>query len=352
MQTSRKLLFSSDQLPAGLDDQARCSLCRELFEAAYGSIDLYRADNRPFSVRFEFSQFGPVGVGRFRGSIQRFQRTAKHIVDSPSDDFVVGLNAGRSPVRVRHIGHETMVPAGAAWLLDNGEAGEVAGPTGVDWLALKVPRKPLLGLAKNAESLVARPLDPATPALRYLTRYAAFLMGEDGPPNDPALLDHAGRTLTDLVALVLGPDREGVEVIRTRGLRAARIEAILGEIRHGFSNPGFSSASVGTALGLSARYVRDLLQETGVGLTERVLDLRLEKARAMLASPHHDHLKVSQIAYACGFNEVSYFNRCFVRRFGVAPTEYRRIVSAVEPTRKNGASHEAASAAGLQFPLT
>ena len=43
----------------------------------------------------------------------------------------------------------------------------------------------------------------------------------------------------------------------------------------------------------------------------------------MLADRCHDGMKVSDIALACGFNEVSYFNRCFRRRFGASPTQYR-----------------------------
>lgn len=65
------------------------------------------------------------------------------------------------------------------------------------------------------------------------------------------------------------------------------------------------------------------MQETGVGFTARVLELRLLKARAMLADPMHDALKISDLAFACGFNEVSYFNRCFRRRFGASPTQFR-----------------------------
>jgi AraC-like DNA-binding protein len=38
---------------------------------------------------------------------------------------------------------------------------------------------------------------------------------------------------------------------------------------------------------------------------------------------HNDKLRVSEIAYTCGFNEVSYFNRRFRARFGASPTEYR-----------------------------
>jgi AraC-like DNA-binding protein len=43
----------------------------------------------------------------------------------------------------------------------------------------------------------------------------------------------------------------------------------------------------------------------------------------MLADRQHDKRKVSEIAYACGFNEVSYFNRCFRARFGTSPTQLR-----------------------------
>jgi AraC-like DNA-binding protein len=43
----------------------------------------------------------------------------------------------------------------------------------------------------------------------------------------------------------------------------------------------------------------------------------------MLISRQHDRLKVSEIAYACGFNEISYFNQAFRRRFGASPTQFR-----------------------------
>lgn len=33
--------------------------------------------------------------------------------------------------------------------------------------------------------------------------------------------------------------------------------------------------------------------------------------------------RISDIAFACGFNDLSYFNRCFRRRFGLTPTAAR-----------------------------
>ena len=43
----------------------------------------------------------------------------------------------------------------------------------------------------------------------------------------------------------------------------------------------------------------------------------------MLGRARHDALKVSDIALACGFNEIPDFNRCFRRRFGASPTQFR-----------------------------
>lgn len=46
-----------------------------------------------------------------------------------------------------------------------------------------------------------------------------------------------------------------------------------------------------------------------------------------LVDPRHDHMKIGDIAYACGFNEPAWFDRCLRRRFGASPTQYRGTAS-------------------------
>jgi len=46
-------------------------------------------------------------------------------------------------------------------------------------------------------------------------------------------------------------------------------------------------------------------------------------ATLALADARYDRLKVIDIAHDCGFNDVSHFNRCFRRRFGVTPSDIR-----------------------------
>jgi transcriptional regulator GlxA family with amidase domain len=99
---------------------------------------------------------------------------------------------------------------------------------------------------------------------------------------------------------------------------------VLGEIDRHFGEPDFTARAAGAAVGLAERTVHDLLHETGVSFAERVLELRLQRALAMLESG--TTLRVSQVAYACGFGTVAHFNRSFRRRFGETPTAARSFL--------------------------
>jgi transcriptional regulator GlxA family with amidase domain len=80
---------------------------------------------------------------------------------------------------------------------------------------------------------------------------------------------------------------------RGRGLRAARLREALAALEAGFADPAFSPDDIARQLGVSPRYVQNLLHETGLSFTARVLEPRLQRARAMLADPRHDRLKVA-----------------------------------------------------------
>lgn len=62
-------------------------------------------------------------------------------------------------------------------------------------------------------------------------------------------------------------------------------------------------------------------QATGITFTDYLSRVRVEKAKAMLRNPN---LRVSEIAFAIGFESISQFNRSFKRVVGQTPTDYRR----------------------------
>jgi AraC-like DNA-binding protein len=252
------------------------------------------------------------------------------VTQAPSDNFCLVVNRGTSMMSFAHRGREGALPPGAATLFNDAEPGALSGAAGNAWFALIVPRRDLLTLAANAEDSTGRRLDQSLPALRHLRRYLDIAVELDGAGSDPALAGLMGSALFDLVALALGRTDEGAEIAGKRGLRAARLRGIVAEIKARFTDPALTVQRLAARVGLSERYVQDLLFEAGASFTERVLELRLQKARAMLADRRHDRLKISDVAHECGFDSLSYFNRCFRRRFGAPPTQYRGNGSAAD----------------------
>ena len=70
-------------------------------------------------------------------------------------------------------------------------------------------------------------------------------------------------------------------------------------------------------------YVQRLFESDGTTFTDYVLSQRLAFAHRLLSDPLHAGVKISAVAADAGFGDLSYFNRTFRRRYGVAPSELR-----------------------------
>ena len=74
--------------------------------------------------------------------------------------------------------------------------------------------------------------------------------------------------------------------------------------------------------GFNEKYIGRLFKSTAdVSFTQYVTRLRLNHSKEMLL---RSDKSVIEIAMFSGFENVTYFNRCFKREFGLTPTEFRR----------------------------
>jgi len=128
--------------------------------------------------------------------------------------------------------------------------------------------------------------------------------------------------ILDLVALALGARGENAE-LALGGARAARLKALKADVMTMLGNTDLSSELIAGRHGISSRYVRKLFEQEGTSFTAFVLSERLARVRRMLSEMRYAHLTIAQIAHACGFNDISYFNRAFRRHFGATPSDVR-----------------------------
>jgi AraC-like DNA-binding protein len=160
-------------------------------------------------------------------------------------------------------------------------------------------------------------------ALQLLRRYLNAIRTSELMRVDslrPLAIAH----IHDLAALALGANREAQEIATGRGVRAARREAIKSDIL-GRLETELTLGDLAARHGLSPRYLRMLFEGEGTSFTEFVRDERLKRAHRMLLSPRFADRLISDIAYRVGFNDLSYFNRSFRRRFGCSPGEVRGL---------------------------
>lgn len=85
-----------------------------------------------------------------------------------------------------------------------------------------------------------------------------------------------------------------------------------------------SLGKVARAANTSANYFSEKFkQATGTNFVKYVARTRFEKAEALLRNAD---LRVSEIAFAVGFQSLSQFNRIFKKLAGKSPTEYRAAI--------------------------
>jgi AraC-like DNA-binding protein len=86
-----------------------------------------------------------------------------------------------------------------------------------------------------------------------------------------------------------------------------------------------SLGQVAKAINTSTFYFCKMFKKiTGINFTDYLSRIRIEKAKNLLLNPN---LRISEIAYAVGFQSLTHFNRVFKKILGQSPTEYRLQVT-------------------------
>jgi transcriptional regulator GlxA family with amidase domain len=130
-----------------------------------------------------------------------------------------------------------------------------------------------------------------------------------------------------------------VAIANDGGARAARLSAIKADILEKLTSPSLTVTEVAHRQGVTPRYIHMLFEREGVTFTEFVCEARLRRAHSMLTEPRYCDRSIMTIAFAVGFGDVSYFNRCFRRRFGAAPSELRGNGGRVRKNKRQDIVH-------------
>lgn len=108
---------------------------------------------------------------------------------------------------------------------------------------------------------------------------------------------------------------------RARAGLPTPLQAALRHLARAYPQP-LTRESVARQVRCHPNYLSGLFtRHLGLGFRQYLRDLRIERARQLLRNTDH---AISEIAFAVGFEEPSYFNRCFRKATGTTPTDWRK----------------------------
>lgn len=308
--------FSTSDVPP----QARKSFMQEVY-GAVARLDVTPLDDDiPLSgsstmlglsgLTLAKTDIGPCKAGR-----------AKDRVADGDDDIVLCLTLGGTMTWQWRDDRE--LAAGQAYLGSNDIAGFRVFPQPTTIMDMVIPRKLMEPIVSDAA--ISPRQFYATPEIRLLSSYAQALVKEAEHLSSAAAA-LAAMHVRDLVALSLGATGDAAEIARQRGVRAARLQAIKEDVEAHLLDPDLSTNWIAGRHGISARYLRALFADRQMTFADFVTDRRLLLAWRQLVNPSKLRDSISTIAYECGFNDLSWFNRAFRRRFDMTPSQARGLI--------------------------
>jgi len=134
--------------------------------------------------------------------------------------------------------------------------------------------------------------------------------------------DCVSRTSIDLAMRAISQSHDDT----VAGPSAEMRRAVVDYIRVNLGNPDLRTSSIARALSVSPRSVQAVFEKIASTASGFILEQRLEQAsERLVATPGQQ--SITELAYDCGFSDSAYFSRCFSKRFGVPPRDFRRIGS-------------------------
>jgi AraC-like DNA-binding protein len=314
MRSDSVFRFSTDELP----EHERLARWREVIGRRHMRMDI--EPQGALSASISARRLPSADMAFVESSPARYLRTRELLQDGNADfSFARVVRAGFT---ISGAGVEENFAAGEAAVVFHGKEAcfDLREPATVG--AIRINGDLLRQAMRDLDERLVHRLTADNTALRLLGSYMQSVT-HNGVPDEPALAHLIGTHLIDLVVFGMRPNAETGE--RAAGaVQAARLAAIRADVLANLGQVRLSAKTIARQQGVSERYVYLLFEQNGLSFSRFVMEERLKRAMTMLLDPACAALRISDIAYAAGFGDLTTFNRAFRQRYGGTPRAIRR----------------------------
>lgn len=317
-----KFHFTSDQLPSALPARMRAKLWAEAMEASGSSFEMGIVTSRKFHGEVTVLQLGRVQLGSAKtiadGAVNVVRSESKLRQDGDHRIMIL-INRGETPMSVRQFDRKVDLKRDEMTVLAMDMPSECATPESGQSHVIFLPREILPQPGRMIELHSATRLKTHRTAQFLLSQNVQQLLCAEDDLDQP-LEAASGEYIAQLAGAILQMDGSQPAKPQT-GKPDTRIADIRKQIARSYRIPDLKPGAVGERLGLSARSVQHVLSQHGSTFSAELMAMRLEAAFGMLRSGAA--APIADIAFKCGFSDLSTFHRAFRARYGKTPNALR-----------------------------
>jgi AraC-like DNA-binding protein len=331
MSVFQSLVFDTTVLDGITDPAVRARVWAECFEQIVTGMDMGFADDDARIIgTHKFLVNETIALGEMFSSSFVGERTRKHINRDDEDHVYLSFNIGATTHIGRQLGREIDIAPGRAGLVVLDASTQAIAPNNGHCISLKLPSAIFREWGLSPVDLACRPIDCTGADYQLLTGYARLLIA-NGAGLDESGAAEATRHLIKLTGRWLGATDgmqgpEGEDAVYR-----ARLAFIRQTIGKQALDPEVSLERVARRLGMPSRTVQHMLAKAGESFSQIVMAARLRRARVYLLDPIYADLPVADIAFRCGFLDVSSFYRAFRAAYGITPKSLREQAGTISP---------------------
>jgi AraC-like DNA-binding protein len=308
---------------AQYEEPDRFGAWREAFVLRYYRHDIETPDRRAYGAEVLYRDMPSIGLTRVTNTSIvpcRVFRTPQLLRDG--DDMMVLTLCLEGELNMRFGDDESRLGAGGAMLTSRSLTGGMTINPGACHLDINISRDVARRFLPALERFALREIETSDPSIALLRAYVSGLMTpQQALPSH--MIGLADRHIREILAAIFNPLGELARAHPYGGIKAARLLAIRDEIAARIGDPRLNAESVGRKLGVSGRYVQQIMEGAGLSFSTYVRELRLDRARELLRDPRFAHLRITDICGMVGFSDLSPFNRAFRAHFGQTPRDAR-----------------------------
>ena len=274
-----------------------------------------------FSGAITCSEFDDLRFAPFASTPHEIDRSRSHINRSKGEHYLISVQRRGTSVMSQENRTCELRPGGIG-ILDGMRPFSVLFPNEVDRIVAAIPHRLLRARAPWLDATPLNCLAAGSPLVEVCGIYLERLAGARSmPPREAWMLVE---NLCNLMALLTAPeetDRHALRNVR----HDVELDAMLAYLSANLANPLLSPTMLAQHMGVSVRTVHNRFEEAGTTFGRWVMEKRLAACHKALSDPLHDGLRVSQIAFNWGFNDLSHFTKAFRARFEIPPTHVRKL---------------------------